>query len=290
MKWLLLIMMPVLCLAEPADYILRRQKVVELQRSGDWEAALAASHSLREVATSEVQEADALEQAAMAALRLKEQDLAFELAGQIPLETTRQTVHMRLLMATRQAETLLKIYGDADLASWPDWLAGEAYHLRAEALLSRDQQAAQENYQQALRYLTHYRERAAVQLRLAELAGQQDDQSGQALQRYQQVMKELGHRRGHQYYRAAIRAADLLRQQGELVAAETILDRVPWDSHEGYWRSALLLAHARLWIAQDQTAEARRLLQALMKQEDLLEVHQQEGEALLQTLAEEPAP
>ncbi|MCA1808201.1 MAG: DUF4838 domain-containing protein, partial [Lentisphaerae bacterium] len=82
---------------------------------------------------SDLQQSDALKQAASEARRLKDYTHADELAARIPVEAVKKTVIMQNLLDQRKAAEVIAKFGEEDFGSWPFWAAGEGYYARGRA-------------------------------------------------------------------------------------------------------------------------------------------------------------
>lgn len=106
-----------------ADYVAEREKAVKLMYSGGAAEALAIFTNLAANASSDFQKSDALELAANCAHNLKKQDLALELAGQIPMAGVSKQCRMNILLNAGKYADLIAAFKAEDIESWP---AGES--------------------------------------------------------------------------------------------------------------------------------------------------------------------
>jgi hypothetical protein len=100
---------------------------------------------------TELQQSEALKQAAAAARAIKDYSKADELTARIPIEAERKTAEMLNLLAVRKQQEVIDRFGKEDLTKWPFWAAGEAYFARGRAYAAvGDNAKAAADYQAGL--------------------------------------------------------------------------------------------------------------------------------------------
>lgn len=138
--------------------------------------ALAALVVLAEGAhgkLSELQQSEALKQAAAAARALKDFARADELAGRIPVEAVKKTVLMHNLLEQKKAAEVIEKFGQEDIAAWPFWAAGEGYFARGCAYSAAgDRARAESDFKAALPLAGDPRVREKLLKTLRELTGE----------------------------------------------------------------------------------------------------------------------
>lgn len=246
-----------LCGAVLADYVLDRQAAMALVKSGKYEEAKAAFVKMAEGKVTDFQKSDALEQAALCAVRLKKYDEAIDLAEQVPLEPVSKSVRMRILMSRRKWRELIDAFKDENMAAWPDSVAGDGFHLRGQAhSLLKHGKAAEADLTKALDYLADNFARARVWLDLGNNYRDNLKDDGQALKAYAQTV-ELNPGHGSWVYLTAVTSSSvILSRQKEFDEALKVLDAVDTAKLRGYWRGAVLAARGEVFAARGKTAEA----------------------------------
>ncbi len=133
------------------DYLSDRKEAQKLAGGGTNEAALAMFVGMAANTSSDAQKSDALEQAAMLAHTMKQDDKAMELARQIPLAPLSKTVQMRLMNEAHKLREIVDAFKDENIDAWPESIAAEAYHLRGKAYIQiKDGKAAAADLQKAI--------------------------------------------------------------------------------------------------------------------------------------------
>lgn len=240
-----------------ADYIEDRVAAVKLMRGRKYEEALAAFTQMAKGEISDFQRADALEQAAECARRLKKYDLAAELASQIPLAPVAKTVEMQNLAAQRKFKQLVEKFRSEDIDKWPEWKAWEAFYARGRAFYEiGDGKAAEVDLTKAGELTMDDLARARVWITLGKnRAKNLKDEEG-ALTAYRLVVEKCRSRGSHLYFEGVLAAAGLLRKQAKYdEAVETLRKMKPHD-RVGYWHGVGLCALARILADAGRHEEA----------------------------------
>lgn len=229
--------------AVSADYVRDRQAAAKLMRSGKHQEALAAFTKMAEGKVSDFQRADALEQAAACARRLRKFDLAAQLAGRIPLRPVAATVQMQNLLAMRKAKELVEKFKNEDIDTWPFWKAGEAFYARGRAFCEVGEgTAAEQDLAKAVELTTDDLARARVWLVLGRNREENLKDEEKALAAYSKIVEMDKHHGNAVYYRGLICTARILGGRGKHAAAEATLRKVSIHKLSGYWHAAMLLA------------------------------------------------
>ncbi len=243
----------------PTGYVAARRTAAELARQGKRAEALEA---FRELAgrggLTAFQQSDALEQAAAVARRLNRHDRAEALAGRIPLPAVAGTVRMWNLLARRKPRQVVEAFGDADLAAWPFWKAGEARHARGKARAAvGDGRGAERDLLAALDLTTDDLARAGVLLELGRNREQNLGDPDAALAVYRRIVEMPRHHGNARWYRGVLGAARILRDAGKPAEALATLEGVDLNRLRGYWHGAVYLALGRSLAAAGRAAESR---------------------------------
>ena len=122
-----------LCMNVRADYPSDRKAATALYAAGKNEEALAAFRKMAAEKVTDFQKSDALEQAAMCAHRLKQFDLAMDLALQIPIAQISKSVQLNHLVYQRKWKEVVEKFKDEDISSWPNDIAGRSFFFRAQS-------------------------------------------------------------------------------------------------------------------------------------------------------------
>jgi tetratricopeptide (TPR) repeat protein len=250
--WLALLIVP---FAGATDYVAARQAAAELAKAGKLAEAQGAFLTLAEQDVTQVQQADALAEAALLADRLGETAKALELAGRVALPHPRLAVRMQLLANHRQWRELVEQFGNEDFAAWPDTLVGNAAFARGRA------HAALRQGKEAILDLTLATECLlednALGLSLIALGDAysrfaKDDERALACYRQAYDCRNI-----YKRTQAAMNAAAILRSRREFDAARNELAVIPLDRvNLPFWRGKLLLAWGDTLAEAGKTAEA----------------------------------
>ncbi len=275
MKRKYLTVLCVLCLAAMAhaDYPADRAAAVTLMNAGKHELALEAFTKLAQAATSDNQKSDALEMAALSALRLKRGEVALSLAKSIPVGPYSTMVQMRLLLESGKHEELLSQFGKVDMSSWPDDIAGRASFYRGFANVRREQGSAAElDLTRAVKLLgSGTEERSVAALTLAENYKnilQEPQRAYDAYLAVQQMQKPVSPF-GWVYLESIVSAAGILRDQGKFDEAKAMLDSANLPETMTVWRCSFLIAYARLAGARGDRAEGIARLREVLAWKDV---------------------
>jgi len=118
---------------------------MELFNAGKFQEAADGFLRLEEAAKNDVQQADALTNAALALQRMKRPDEAMAVAEKIRSAPLATFCRISLLRDSRQWEALLKLTEGEDFSVWPGKVIYPAYMARAQAQASLGHAAAAES-------------------------------------------------------------------------------------------------------------------------------------------------
>lgn len=250
------------------DYGRARRPALALLRDGAHAEAFDAFLALHDGARNDHQRADALEQAAMAALGLERFDEALALARQIPLRPQSRTVQMRLLARQERWQAILDDFADDAVADWPRSVAAEAYHLRGLAHHRLDApKAALREWVEAARRT----ENPQVFFDLGNLAMSlnEDVIAMDAYGDFQRAGPEG--RGGWRYYTAIVARARILLRNGIYAYALDELDKAG-EGVGGYWRVQVLTERGRALAALGKREQANAVFEAALATEGIYNV------------------
>lgn len=188
--------------------------------------ALAATASI-----TDFQKAAALEQAA-----LHDKRAAF--IDQIPIEAVKKTAQMQNLLANFQAPEVVKQFGREDIAKWPFWKRGDAFHHRGRAYsITKNGDKAEADLSAALEWIGDPRTRETVLLAQAlnrELNLQNDES---ALQAYEAILEGKTRLGGADEYSALQGIARIQTRKGLFDEALKTLNRAEPEKLQGVWKT-----------------------------------------------------
>ena len=234
------------------EYLSDRKEAQKLAGGGTNEAALAMFVGMAANTSSDAQKSDALEQAAMLAHTMKQDDKAMELARQIPLAPLSKTVQMRLMNEAHKLREIVDAFKDENIDAWPESIAAEAYHLRGKAYIQiKDGKAAAADLQKAIGLtsagylLTALADTCVLLLK--------DDDLG--LEAYRRALQ---FDRMYSGCIAAAGAAGILARQGKFDEARMELEKINLDevANQPAYSARVLAAYGDILVKQGKKAEA----------------------------------
>ncbi len=155
--------------ADPSvtDFVIGLSNVAKLRQPAE---ALPALLALAEGQITDYQKSVALEQAAAAAVALKDFAQASVVAARIPIPAVQKTVEMQNLLAQTKAPQVVAQFAEEDIAKWPLWKRGDGYLVRGRAhLIAKNAKQAWADFTHALEWLRDERSRKAAQQGLQSL-------------------------------------------------------------------------------------------------------------------------
>lgn len=274
------------CVGAWSDYVKDRRSAIELVKAGQDAEALTAFLKMADATTSEVQKSDALDRAAMCALRLKQDQQAMELALRIPLPPVSKTCQMRLLMENRKWQEVAEKFKDEDLDAWPEYVAAEAYNLRGDAFRIVGEGArAVADLEKAVRYLTNG---DALGLALVSLGDAYRDllkDDARAIESYRKVYQTYNI---YKHCAAAMAVAGILVRQQRHAEAIQELNRIALPKVAlPYWRGSMLAAFGEALAKQGKRAEALAKYKEALQVEGIYPVQKTAFEKAVQGLEAE---
>jgi tetratricopeptide (TPR) repeat protein len=238
-----------------ADYPADRKAAAALYAAGKNEEALAAFKKMAADKVTDFQKSDALEQASFCAHRLKQFDLALELARQIPIAPISKCVQMNHMVYQRKYKELVEKFKDEDIASWPEEIAGRSFSFRAQAYFTvGDGKKAEADFKNALRYPLEYSLKSQILQGLGDTYRDILKDDGQALNSYRMMLQSGGAR--YQQHYAIMSASGILARQGKYDEAVQELNRIDMKGLPGNWRYEMLFAYGNNLAKSGKNTEA----------------------------------
>jgi len=207
-----------------SGYVLQRRIGMQLIAEGKYAESLELFQQLAAGPLTDLQQADALEQASQCALRLNRPHDALTIAKRIRLVPYSKLATMRILSVERQWRQIADQFRDEDLNRWPDVLIGDAAFERGQAWFHiTDGARAEKDLLLATDFTTDTNVKGECLLILGSTYRQQlgdDTQSIAAYRRVYQTGNEFKH------CSAAVAIADILDKQGKQAEALAELERI----------------------------------------------------------------
>ena len=274
------------CAAARADYLSDRKAAIKLVSGGTNEAALVLFIKMAEGPFSDFQKADALEQAALCANRLKQYDRALELAKQIPLPAASKKCRMNLMRDNGKYAGLIAEFKDEKIDDWPESLVGDGLFSRGTAYYQlKDGKSAEADLKKAVEYIADEHTLGIAWLTLGNnyRGNLKDDQK--ALEAYAQPVKMMRDGSGYHYsLNAVLSSADILGKQGKYDEALQVLGKADIKKYTGGNLCLLLAAHADILAGQGRKAEAIAKLNEAVAVKDIPASYKEAYEKRLKAL------
>ncbi|MHC4874328.1 MAG: hypothetical protein ACYTFY_20945, partial [Planctomycetota bacterium] len=150
--------------ASATDYIEARKEAMKLYKARKYAEAREAFIKMTEIKkVTDFQKSDALEQAVIASLSLKEYDKAAELAEQVPIEGMKKYCHLLILNSQNKAKEIVEKYKSENLKEWPSIIRANAYRMRGNAFYhAKMGKEAEADYKEALKFPLQGRDRSNI--------------------------------------------------------------------------------------------------------------------------------
>lgn len=267
----------------PADYVAQRKEAVALVKSGRHADALAAFTRMLDIAQSDLQKSDALQQGLLCAINLKQFDEAREMAEQIPLPPLSKTCQMQVLSSERKWLEIVERFRAEEIERWPESVKGEAYFVRGQAfLIAKDGPAAERDFQQAARFLTDHNSLGLCLNHLGDTYATLLNDDRRAIDAYRQTYLTGNI---YKHCQAAISIARLLGRRLEHAAAIEELSKIDLDQVTApYWRAAMLAAMGRALAEADRALDAIARFEEALRLQDIPDSVRLECERALEAL------
>ncbi len=267
------------------DYLIARRAAMELASQRKHAEALAALVALAEGDATDLQRADALEQAAAMARASGDTERAAELGRSIPIDVVAKTVRMHNLLAERKWRELIAEFEEEDIAAWPFWKAGDGWAARgrayAEAGFGKEAEA---DLTRALELTSDARARTAIWLALGRNREQHLGDEEAAMAAYRQIVESAGRLGSAREFSAVQHLARLLTRSGRHDDALATLRKVDIENLRGYWRGSMLLAVGAAQHSAGRREDALATYRALLADDTIEPGHRKAAEAALTTI------
>lgn len=266
-----------------SDYLIARRAAMDLTAQRKHAEALTAMVALAEGEVTDLQKADALEQAAAVARRLGRFDRAAELACRIPIDAVAKTVRMHNLLAERNGRKLISEFEQEDIGAWPFWQGGKGWAARGRAYAEAGSgKEAEADLSRALEWTISARERTATLLALGRNREQNLGDDEGALQAYREIVASARRLGSAVEFGAVQNLARILTRQGRHDDALAAIRNVDLEALRGYWRGSMLLALGDAQHSAGRRAEAVVTYRTLLADETVEPAHRKAAEAALQ--------
>jgi tetratricopeptide (TPR) repeat protein len=200
---------------------------------------------------------DALEQAAECANRLKQTELAVDLAKRIPLAGVSKQCQMRLLQENWKYRDLIAGFKGEDIERWPaaESVIGYGLLYRGNAYYRvKDGRAAETDLIKAANYFSDGQTKAEIQLTLGHNYRDNLKDKTRALEAYTRIIERM--KGSYGYVVALVAATGILREEGKYDEAFKLLDAFNMNRCSGNGRASMLAAYGETLAAQGRKTEA----------------------------------
>lgn len=251
-----------------ADYPADRVAALKLVRAGNARGALEAFLKMADGAEGDAQKADALEQAALCAQQLKQEDQALDLAKKIPLEIQSKACQIVILGQARRGKELIEQFGAENMEGWPRTLAGDAYLARGRAFHQAGQgEKAVADLKKAAQFVTEANHKGLALNTLGDVYRDLIKDNALALESYRKVYDAPAINK--QCYAAAA-VARILAGQGKFDEAFAELNRIDMAkvTHTD-WQVFMVLARGDVLARQGKKREAADTYMEALKVEGI---------------------
>ncbi len=185
---------------------------------------------------TDFQKAAALEQAA-----LLDKANAEAIIERIPIEAVKKAAQMQHLLATFKAPEVIAKFANEDIAKWPFWKRGDAFHARGRAYsITKAGEKAEADLNAALEFTSEPRTRDAILLLTAQNRETNLKNDATALTAYQAIIEGRTRIGGADEYGALQGIARVLTRKGRFDEALAVLDKADIANLKGVWRDNIL--------------------------------------------------
>ena len=192
--------------------------------------------ALAEGKLTDLQKAAALEQAA-----LLDKANAEAIIERIPIEAVKKTAQMQHLLATFKAPEVIARFANEDIAKWPFWKRGDAFHARGRAYsITKAGDKAEADLNAALDFTSEPRTRDAILLLTAQNRETNLKNDATALTAYQAIIEGRTRIGGADEYGALQGIARVLTRKGQFDDAMKALNRAEPEKLQGVWKTNIL--------------------------------------------------
>ena len=276
------------------NYIESRQAAMKLMRQGRQAEAIKAFREMAAGDVSRIQQADALEQAVVGYIKLKQYDKARQLAQDVPIESVATYCEMRILAAQGESQAIVDRFGEVDIQTWPMIWRPHGYELRGTAAWSADAaELAIADLKQAIKYssgLTNPKQaKPLLLLRLGRTYQNQLDDIDKAIDAYRRCQRTGNRFKGST---ATFLIANILVEQGKPNEAIREVERWIETINLDQWSNShgppyVLSSYAAMLAKIGKTQQAIARYEQALAREDIPEHDRQSIEQKLQNLKSE---
>jgi tetratricopeptide (TPR) repeat protein len=248
--------MAMLAVTAGADYVADRQAALALVNAGKHEEALAAFTNMAGGKVSDFQKSDALEQAALCVVGLRQFDRAMELALQIPQSPVSKMVQMKVLSNQSKSLDLVAKFKEENIDAWPDWIKADAFFSRGlAASYAKDGALAEADLKKAVFWATDDNVKGEACNALGDMYRSVLKDDARAIETYR---SNYQCRNEFKRARAAMCVADIYVAQKKYDEALKELQTIKMADMHGsaHWHASALIAYAQTYAASGRKAEA----------------------------------
>jgi len=185
---------------------------------------------------SDLQKAAAREQAAY-----YDASNAGTIIERIPIEAVKKAAQMQYLLATFKAPEVIAKFANEDIAKWPFWKRGDAFHARGRAYsITKAGDKAEADLNAALEFTSEPRTRDAILLLTAQNRETNLKNDAMALTAYQAIIEGRTRIGGADEYGALQGIARVLTRKGQFDDAMKALNRAEPEKLQGVWKTNIL--------------------------------------------------
>lgn len=240
------------CVTMRAGYIDDRKSAMKHISDGKNKEAAEMFVEIAASSDSDVQKSDALEQAVLCTIRLKQYENALKLAKQIPLLPISKASQMRILMQTRQWKEVTGKFGDDDIAKWPEKVRGKSYLARGRSFFFlKNGERAKADLENALKYITNTNSKCLVLNTLGATYHQLLKNDSKAIETYRLVNKHI-----YKKCQATMAVASILGKQGKFNEALKELNKIDVTKFNTLYKSIILIAYADIYAEMGESEKA----------------------------------
>ncbi len=192
--------------------------------------------ALTEGKLTDLQKATALEQAA-----LLDKANAEAIIERVPIEAVKKAAQMQHLLAAFKAPEVIAKFANEDIAKWPFWKRGDAFHARGRAYsITKVGDKAEADLNAALEFTSEPRTRDAILLLTAQNRETNLKNDATALTAYQAIIEGRTRIGGADEYGALQGIARVLTRKGQFDDAMKTLNRAEPEKLQGVWKTNIL--------------------------------------------------
>lgn len=280
-----------------AGYIEDRKAAMKLKRGKDASAALEAFDKMAAGDVTDTQKSDALEQAVLCLIKMKNYDEALKRADQIPIQGVADLCHMRVLRAQKKLDVILERFRDTKIEEWPPMWRGDGYVLRGGVAQRKGEaQLAASDLENSITYAGTFgnpkNDTARILNALGEVYRDGLKDNEKAIEAFRRSQAVGSTSKGT---RATFAIADIHLAQDQPEKAVTVVKEwtkevKPQDFGGASWQKTLLFGAMRVFVAAGKKEDAIAMAEEALTAEKILpEVKEELKKKLAELRAEENA-